>query len=190
MINGNEARVALSNRRPDERFDERGRGNLSGITFRSVGPDDRERIVNAFLALDPESIRKRFFSFKKALSAEELRRLTASDGVRDVVLVATVAGRDQEVIVGLGHCACDGTSAEIAFIVEEDYQRRGIASELLRQLTDIARRNGISHFEAYVLPDNAPMLSVFQRSGLPMEETQADGVVHLTLDLYDGHGIA
>lgn len=162
------------------------RGSLRGISMRAVRPDDRERIVQAFRALDPESIRQRFFVPKKGLSGEELRRLTESDGVRDVVLVATVASDDQEIIVGLGRYVRDGASAEIAFTVEEDYHGRGIASELLRQLTEIARRSGVLRFEADVLPDNAPMLKVFQRSGLSMKETQADGIVHLTLFLDDG----
>ena len=164
------------------------RANSTRITIRAVRPDDRERIVNAFRALDPESIRQRFFVHKKALSGEELRRLTESDGVRDVVLVATATSVDQEIIVGLGRYARDGASAEIAFTVEEDYQGRGIASELLRQLIEIACRSGVLRFEAYVLPDNAPMLKVFQRSGLPMKETQADDIVHMTLFLDDGPG--
>jgi RimJ/RimL family protein N-acetyltransferase len=164
------------------------RADSTGITIRAVRPDDRERIVKAFRALDPESIRQRFFVPKKALSGEELRRLTESDGVRDVVLVATVAGVDQEIIVGLGRYARNGASAEIAFTVEEDYQRRGIATELLRQLTDIARRSGVLRFEADVLPDNAAMLNVFRRSGLPMKAAQSDGIVHLTLSLDDGFG--
>jgi RimJ/RimL family protein N-acetyltransferase len=166
----------------------RGRASPTVITIRAVRPDDRERIVKAFRALDPESVRQRFFVPKKALSGEELRRLTESDGVRDVVLVATVAGVDQEIIVGLGRYARNGTSAEIAFTVEEDYQRRGISTELLRQLTDIARRSGVLRFEADVLPDNAAMLKVFQRSGLPMKAAQTDGIVHLTLSLDDGFG--
>jgi RimJ/RimL family protein N-acetyltransferase len=166
------------------------RANSTSITIRAIRPDDRERIVKAFRGLDPETIRKRFFGPKKALSDEELRRLTESDGVRDVVLVATVASVDQEVIVGLGRYARNGTSAEIAFTVEEDYQRRGIASELLRQLTEIARRSGVLRFEADVLPDNAPMLKVFRRSGLPMKKTQADGIVHLTLSLDESPGSA
>ena len=119
-----------------ERFSVRGRANLRGITIRAVRPDDRERIVKAFRALDPESIYQRFFVFKNELSGEELRRLTESDGVRDVVLVATVASGNQEIIVGLGHCARNEASAEIAFTVAKDYRGRGIASELLQQLTE------------------------------------------------------
>ncbi len=182
---GSQARAALNSPHSAERFSARDRANLRGITIRAVRPDDRERIVKAFLALDPESIYRRFFVFKSELSDKELRRLTESDGVRDVVLVATVARGNQEIIVGLGDCARNEASAEIAFTVAKDYRGRGIASELLQQLTSIARRNGVTQFEADVLPDNAPMLDVFEQSGLPMHEIQTDGVVHLTLCLDD-----
>ena len=185
MIDGSEARGGLRNSRSAERFGVRGRANLRGITIRAIRPDDKERILKAFRALEPKSIYQRFFVFKSELSGEELRRLAESDGVRDVVLVATVASGNQEIIVGLGHCARTEASADIAFTVEEDYQGRGIASELLRQLMDIARRNGVAQFEADVLRDNAPMLEVFRRSGLPMTRTQAGGIVHLTLSLGD-----
>jgi RimJ/RimL family protein N-acetyltransferase len=173
-----------------DRISERSRANLRGITIRAVRPDDRERIAKAFRALDPESVYQRFFFPKTELSDEELRRLTECDGARDVVLVATVASADQETIVGLGRYARNGASRDIAFTVEEDYRGRGIASELFRQLTGIARRNGVLQFEADVLPDNAPMLKVFRRSGLPMKRTQAGGIVHLTLSLGDGSGNA
>jgi len=162
-----------------------GCANPPGISIRGTRPDDRERIVKAFRALDPESIYQRFFVRRKKLSGEELRRLTESDGIRDVVLVATVPGGNQEIIVGLGRYVRNGASADIAFTVAEHYQGRGIASELLQRLIGIARRNGVSQFEADVLADNAPMLKVFQRSGLPMKETQADDIVHLTFFLDD-----
>ena len=185
-----QARVAFNGPHSAEPVSVPGRVNLRGITIRAVRSDDRERIVKAFRALEPKSIYQRFFVFKRELSGEELRRLTESDGVRDVVLVATVASGNQEIIVGLGHCVRNEASAEIAFTVEEDYQGRGIASELLRQLMDIARRDGVAQFEADVLADNASMLKVFRRSGLPMTRTQAGGIVHLTLSLGDSSGNA
>lgn len=163
-------------------------GNLQGISIRTVRADDGHRIVEAFRALDPASVYQRFLFPRRELSALEIRQLTGSDGIRSVVLVATVGGVDQERIVALAQYVRRGESAEIAFAVEEDFQGRGIASALLRQLTDIARRSGVVQFEADVLADNAPMLTVFQRSGLPTTETKADGIVHLTLRLVDRTG--
>jgi GNAT superfamily N-acetyltransferase len=154
---------------------------MSGITIRAVRPDDKERIVTAFRALDRHSIYLRFFSYRKELGKEELRRVTECDGVSEAVLVATDGSGDQEIIVGVGSYVRSGAAAEIAFAVEEDFQGRGIASRLLRQLTNIARANGIVQFEADVLSENTPMLAVLRNSGLRMRTSQEHGVVHATL---------
>ena len=67
--------------------------------------------------------------------------------------------------------------------VDEAYQGRGIACLLLRHLVRIARENGVSRLEADVLAANQPMLTVFRRSGLPMQRRSEDSVIHVTLSL-------
>ena len=156
---------------------------MSGITIRAVRPDDKERIVRAFRALDRRSVYLRFFSYKKELADEELRRVTECDGVSVARLVATVGSGDREIIVGLGEYVRSGAAADIAFAVEEDFQGRGIASRLLRQLADIARASGVARFEADVLAENTPMLAVLRNSGLRVRTSQGQGVVHATLFL-------
>jgi len=158
-------------------------GAVSEISIRAVRPDDRERIVKAFRGLDRRSVYLRFFSHNKKLSHEELRRVTECDGTSEAVLVATVGGGDQEIIVGLANYVRGGAAADIAFAVEEDFQGRGIASRLLQQLVGIARANGITRFEADVLPENTPMLAVLRNSGLRMRTSLEQGVVHATLSL-------
>ena len=154
----------------------------------AIRPDDVERVRATFYRLDAESVYTRFFSHKKDLSAEEVERLGGADFVHAVVLVAVIGSGAEEAIVGGGsyyvHTAADGTQlAEVAFTVEDDYQGRGLSSQLLALLADIARGQGIARFEAEVLAGNAPMLTVFQHSGLPMTKTQDDGVVHVVLQL-------
>ena len=156
---------------------------VSEITIRAIRPDDRERLVKAFRGLDRSSVHLRFFSHKKELEDEELRRVTECDGASQVALVATVGSGDRETIVGLGSYVRSGAVADIAFAVGKDFQGRGIASRLLRQLVEIARANGIVRFEADVLAENAPMLAVLHNSGLPMRTSQEQGVVHATLSL-------
>lgn len=153
------------------------------VSIRAVRPDDRERIVKAFRGLDRRSVYLRFFSHKKELGDEELRRVTECDGVSEAVLVATVGSGDREIIVGLGSYVRSGAAADIAFAVEEDFQGRGIASRLLQQLVDIARANGIVRFEADVLAGNTPMLAVLCNSRLRMRTSHGQGVVHATLFL-------
>ena len=155
----------------------------SPVTIRAARPDDKERIVTAFLALEPHSIYARFFHAKTELSEEELQQLTEINYVSAVVLLATIGARPQETVIGLGRYVASGRSAEVAFVVEEDYGGRGIAGRLLHHLTHIARENGVAKFEADVLADNAPMLTVFRNSGLPMTTTHADGATHVSLVL-------
>ena len=156
---------------------------LEQVSIRAVRPDDKERIVKAFRGLDRSSVYLRFFSYKKELEDEELRRVTECDGVSEAALVATVGTGEREIIVALGEYVRSGAAAHIAFAVEEDFQGRGIASRLLRQLADIARANGIERFEADVLAENTPMLNVLRHSGLRMHESLREGAVHATLVL-------
>jgi GNAT superfamily N-acetyltransferase len=156
---------------------------MEQVSIRAARPDDRERIVTAFRGLERGSVYRRFFFHKKELKEEELRRVTECDGVSAAVLVATVGSGDGETIVGLGEYMRSGAAADIAFAVEEDFQDRGIASRLLQQLANIARANGILQFEADVLAENAPMLAVLRKSGLRMQTSAGQGVVHATLSL-------
>jgi GNAT superfamily N-acetyltransferase len=151
------------------------------ITIRPIREEDKGRIVEAFRGLAPQSIYQRFFFHKKELSEQELRRITAPDPARRAVLVATTGREDR--IVGLGGYAGSRECAQLEFLVEEDYQGRGIASELLRRLVDLARENGISRLDAHVLASNGPMLSVLRNSGLTATQRETDGVVAVTLFL-------
>jgi len=165
--------------------------NGTPVTIRAVRPDDRPRIENAFRALDRETVYTRFFRFRDALSEQEFAQLASMDFVRDVMLVATIAGAGDEIVIAgasyHAYTARDGTfAAEVAFTVEEDCQGQGLAGRLFDALAQIARRMGIVRFEAEVLPVNKAMLAVFARTGLPMTERLEDGVVHLTLDLGSG----
>lgn len=154
------------------------------VTIRAARADDRHRIAQAFGRLDRDSLYTRFFTYRKALSDAELARVGAMDFVREAMLVATIVTPDEETIIASARYIAherDAHSAEIAFVVEEDYQGRGLARCLLGHLAELARRAGITRFEADVLPDNKPMLAVFERSGWAIEKRRGDGVVHVQL---------
>ena len=155
------------------------------VVLRAIRPDDRERIRNAFRKLERETIYTRFFGPKSELSDKELTRLTAVDFDRDVALLVTTRSNDEEIVIGSARyfSVDDDASertAEIAFTVEEDYHRRGIASLLMKHLVRIARKNGFIRLEAYVLGSNRAMLEVFNRSPLRKSFRREDGVVQVT----------
>lgn len=163
----------------------------NGVTvkIRPVRPADKDGITDAFNRLDPESVYTRFFQVKKSLSDRELKAATEVDFENVVALVVTIESGGKEIIIGGGrYLAFDraGTRrAEIAFMVEDDYQGLGLAGRIMKHLIRIAREKGVSQFEAEVLPQNKAMLTVFSRSGLPMKQTQKEGVIHVTLLLTD-----
>ena len=163
--------------------------NGAAAVVRAIRPDDRARLQAAFLALEPESVYLRYFSYKHELSEADLDRLCAPDFRERVVLVVTQAAPSGEIIVGSGgyvaHTGADGVrAAEVAFAVEEDVQGQGISGRLIDVLAELARADGIARFEAEVLARNTAMLRVFERSGLPMTVSDdEDGVVHVRMDI-------
>ena len=158
----------------------------TAVTIRVLRADDRERMAAAVRGLDRESIYTRLFSYRGELTDAGLDRIMRFDADREVALVVTVGRAADEVVVGGGrYVVTDATarSAEVAFMVEEDFHGRGIAGRLLRHLAAIARERGIATLEAEVLAGNKSMLAVFARSGLPMTTRPEDGIVHVTLAL-------
>lgn len=155
--------------------------------IRALRADDLGRLERAFEQLDRETIYTRFFGHRKGLTDAERAAIAHTDFVRRAHLLVTIGEGDDEVVIGSGLYVvdprADPPSAEVAFVVEEDYQGQGLASALLAALVDVARRHGLRRFTAEVLPHNAPMLAVFKRCGLPMTRRSESGVVRLSFDL-------
>jgi RimJ/RimL family protein N-acetyltransferase len=158
------------------------------VSVRPIRPDDRDRFALAFRSLDRESVYTRFFRYVPELTDEDLKRATEVDPEREVALVVTIGSGADEIIIGAGRYIVSENAggerrAELAFIVEEDYQGRGIAGLILRTLVQIGREQDVQSFEADVLAGNDSMIRVFARSGLPMKRRREGGVVHVELSL-------
>ena len=105
-----------------------------------------------------------------------------------MALVVTIGAGIDEVVIGSGrYVLCnqdrEERAAEVAFVVEEDYQGLGIAGCLMRHFVRIAREQGIAALEADVLARNASMLAVFARTGSPMERRRDGNTIHVKLSL-------
>ena len=168
-------------------FTETLRNGIS-VTLRAVRADDGPKVRRAFSKLNLDTIYTRFFGYKKDVSDAELVRVTGVDFDRDFVLLVTIGSGESEEIIGGASCfiITSGSAsrrAEIAFIVEEDYQGLGIGSLLLRHIVQIARERNLAALEADVLARNLPMLAVLRHSGLPMATQRTDDVVHVAFFL-------
>ena len=129
-----------------------------------------------------------FFQSEKGVFSSGIDERVDVDFVRTVALVICVQNGSGEKIIGGGRYIVFGDAeppdrAEMAFMVEEDYQGLGIASLTLRHFAGIAKDKGIMQFYAEVLPENKGMLTVFKRSGFPVRQESAEGLVHVTLSL-------
>ena len=159
--------------------------------IRPIGPDDAQRLVGFYEKVSDESKYYRFFAPYPRLSDRDVHRFTHHDYHDRVGLAATVGG---EFIATVRYDRLDdgatnsagttpGTRAEVAFLVQDAHQGRGVASALLEHIAAVARERGILHFTAEVLPANRKMVKVFTDAGYTQQHSFADGVVHLDLDL-------
>lgn len=176
----------LTNYRVTERL-----RNGSEVTIRAIRPEDKELVLEAFKGLEENTIYMRFFTLKKDVTERELKWATEVDFSRTVALVACILESGRERIIGGGrYITVSGTDmpsgAEVAFVVEEDFQGLGLASMLLKHLVSIAREQGISRFEAEVLPSNKAMFKVFSRAGLTMTTVRSEDSVHVSIFLNKG----
>ncbi|MGP3923762.1 bifunctional acetate--CoA ligase family protein/GNAT family N-acetyltransferase [Streptomyces sp. 8N616] len=174
--------------------------------IRPITPDDAQRLVRFYEQVSDESKYYRFFAPYPRLSDRDVHRFTHHDYVDRVGLAATVGGDfiatvRYDRIDADGRPATSGPSptatlngrfatspdiadeAEVAFLVQDAHQGRGVASALLEHIAAVARERGIRRFAAEVLPANNKMIKVFTDAGYTQQRSFEDGVVRLEFDL-------
>ena len=114
---------------------------------------------------------------------ERIQDFIIIDYTREMAICAVVFRDKKEIIVGIGryHIDKEMNSAEVAFAVRDDYQRKGIGSELLSYLTYLTKRQGLLGFTASVLMENEPMLNTFAKGGFDISRKLEDGIYKLRL---------
>lgn len=144
----------------------------SAVTIRAIAPDDKERLRAAFHRLSPESRRRRFMTPADELSDEDLMYLTEVDHHRHEALVATDPGSGE--ILGVARWVRQPGRrevAELAVAVVDDWQGRGMGSELVTQANARAREEGIERYHAIVSTDNVQVIEALERHGAVRRET-------------------
>ncbi|GAA2156792.1 bifunctional GNAT family N-acetyltransferase/acetate--CoA ligase family protein [Kitasatospora kazusensis] len=156
--------------------------------IRPITEADADRLVEFYEQVSDQSKYFRFFAPYPRLSAKDVRRFTHHDYVNRVGLAVVVRDRfiatvRYDRIDRDGMPSADGTDAEVAFLVQDAHQGRGVASALLEHIGAVAQERGIRRFTAEVLPENRKMVKVFTDAGYTQRRSIADGVVHLEFDL-------
>ncbi|MET7812133.1 GNAT family N-acetyltransferase [Streptomyces sp. NPDC005395] len=156
---------------------------------RPITVDDAERLVSFYEQVSDESKYYRFFAPYPRLSAKDVHRFTHHDFVDRVGLAATIGGefiatvRYDRIGAGGTPATAPADEAEVAFLVQDAHQGRGVASALLEHIAAVARERGIRRFAAEVLPANTKMIKVFMDAGYTQKRSFEDGVVRLEFGL-------
>lgn len=155
------------------------------LHLRPIRPGDGERLRALHGRLSERTRYFRFFGPYPRIPDADLERFTHVDHADRVALVAELG--DDLVAVGryerILDNGADGRSAEVAFLVQDDQQGRGIGSVLLEHLAAAARERGIGWFVADVLAENPRMVRVFLDAGYHADREYGGGVVHLTFPI-------
>jgi GNAT superfamily N-acetyltransferase len=154
------------------------------VEIRALRPDDRADLLAAVLRTGAESLFRRFFAVKQGFTEKEIAFFLNIDFVSHVALVAAVEEGGRPMIVGGGrYIVVQPGKAGVAFAIVDQYQRQGIGARLMHHLAAIARICGVRELIAEALPDNIPMLKVFEKSGFDLSTNREPEVVHVALQL-------
>jgi RimJ/RimL family protein N-acetyltransferase len=171
------------------------------ILLRRIRPEDKDALVAGLGRLSERSVYQRFLAPKPRLTSSELRYLSEVDFVDHYALVAVLArhplpsqpadtpgraARSPEVVVGVGRWVRSTespTDAEIAIVVADDLQGRGVGTQLGRALTEAARARGIERFTASMLPSNQAAHRLFAKISSQLQTVHHQGVDELVAPL-------
>jgi RimJ/RimL family protein N-acetyltransferase/acyl CoA:acetate/3-ketoacid CoA transferase beta subunit len=154
------------------------------LLLRPVRISDEPLIKDFFYSLSDQSMYRRFISVRTDMPHERLQNFVVIDYKREMVILAVIENETQQhIIAGIGQYGVDESShvAEVAVVVRDDMQGRGIGTELLSYLTILAKRQGLLGFTAEVLVENKPMMHLFEQGGFDIEKHRTEGVYDLKL---------
>ncbi|MCK4913411.1 MAG: GNAT family N-acetyltransferase [Planctomycetes bacterium] len=149
------------------------------IFFRPVKPTDEPALAEMLYSLSKESIKTRYMTHTITFPHKEVQQLTNIDYQQNLAIVGVVPGVSEETIVATAQYFLDPKTqaAEVAFIVQDEWQQKGMGTFLLDYITQIAKQRNVKSFYAKVMPHNKPMLTIFHNSGYKVN-TEFDGEVY------------
>jgi acetyl coenzyme A synthetase (ADP forming)-like protein len=155
------------------------------LKVRPIEHQDRERLRDLFYRLSPQTRYFRFGYTKSFITDDELTYFTEVKPPDRYAYVALIGEGEEERIIAVGRWFLteDRATAEIAFVVEDTIQVRGIGTALLEQLAEAAVRYKIRRFMAQVMPENTRMLEVFEESGFTIEKKIHEDAYQIIIDL-------
>ncbi len=153
------------------------------VDFRAIMPSDEEDMRRLFYRFSDTAVYYRYFSPIKTMPHAKMQEYVSVDFSRCLSIVGLVKDAGEGRIIAEGRFLRDRQRpfAEVAFVVDEAYQGRGIATFMLKMLIRLARERGLKGFTAEVLSSNKAMLKVFEKGGLPVEARVVQGIYEVVI---------
>jgi acyl-CoA hydrolase/RimJ/RimL family protein N-acetyltransferase len=153
------------------------------LLLRPVKISDEPLLKDFFNFLSDQSLYRRFISVRKDTPHERLQEFVVIDYTKEMVILATIKDAEVEKVVGVGQYGINETNhtAEVALVVRDEDQNKGVGLELLSYLTYLAKREGLLGFTAEVLVENKSMLHLFEKMGFDIQKRNEQGVYELQM---------
>ncbi len=156
------------------------------VRLRLARPSDTPRVREFLEGLSPETRHKRFFTSMPAVPEHVVRHFTFYNPRERMIVVACALLDGRERILGLADVVLLETGvAELAVVVDDGLQERGVGKLLTEVIASLAVRQGATHLYAELLDDNTPMRRLMERLGHTVR-TVEDGTAQLYTRLAAG----
>ncbi|MHA1276165.1 MAG: GNAT family N-acetyltransferase [Candidatus Helarchaeota archaeon] len=151
------------------------------VIYRPIKPDDDDKVLSFYYSLSRETIYFRFFSGRKNVPKSRVRDYTHIDYDKNFAMVVEYEGR----IVGIGHYIVTDNpqTVEMAVVMHDEWQRKGIGTHFLKYLISIAKEKGIRHITATVLLENYKILKTIEKLGFKFTKKLEEGDLLVEADL-------
>jgi len=154
------------------------------LSFRPIHPTDEPGMRDLFYELSQQTLYYRFMSRMKYVPRKQIMDFTYIDYRDEIAIVGTLPEAYGEEIISIARYYLDKKTnrAEVAFVVRDEWQNRGIGTFMCRYLAQLAKRNGIKGFTAEVLRENKSMQAVFSKSSLKINTKPRENVISFVMD--------
>ena len=156
--------------------------NGARVQIRPILPEDESRLIEVHERLSPDTAYRRFFTVMRTLPSELAHHLANVDYRRRLALVAELLGGEVAAVIGVTRLEPmeSPTTAELALVVEDAWQRLGLGAILLAHILQAGEQRGIADFRADVLTSNQAMLRLLAtRTEVTRRRVQPYGVTEI-----------
>ncbi|MDD4924708.1 MAG: GNAT family N-acetyltransferase [Dehalococcoidales bacterium] len=152
------------------------------VRIRPINLNDSDAWIIFVNGLSPYSKFYRFHHIIKDVCAEDARPFCSIDYKNSFALIAELVKDSCFEIIAVGRYTRinESPNAEFAIVVDDDFQRRGIGVEIMKDLAKVAGKNGITTFEGYTLIENFEIINFLKKCGFDLRIIQRTGMRHIS----------